>query len=242
MDKVEECAKWLNKAKNIAVLTGAGMSTESGIPDFRSSKGLYKQGRERDIPLEEILSYSFFKRHPEEFYRFYKEKLLHPEAAPNEGHYFLSLLEGLGKKVTIITQNIDGLHQKAGSQKVLELHGSTRQVVNQSGNTYSIDAITDRGKNWFIADQWVRPDIVLYGERLKKEVINESIESIRQADCLLVMGTSLMVYPAAGLVLDYTGDNSILVNQEPTSFDHLFNEVVHSSISQWTRQIKAYLH
>lgn len=242
MNRFEECAKWLMKAEKIVVLTGAGMSTESGIPDFRSSKGLYSQDSQKGIPLEEVLSHSFFKRYPKKFYQFYREKLLYPDAQPNEGHYFLSQLEDQEKDVTIITQNIDGLHQKAGSQKVLELHGSTRQVVDRSGIAYSTEEVTDQGENWLVADKWVRPDIVLYGERLKEEVIAQSVEAVRQADCLLVMGTSLNVYPAAGLVFDFTGERSILVNKGTTPLDHFFSQVFLSSISEWASQVERYLN
>lgn len=241
MDRFKECARWIGQADKVAVLTGAGMSTESGIPDFRSSEGLYSQGKQQGIPSEEVLSQRFFADHPKQFYRFYKDKLLHPDAEPNAGHLFLSELEKMGKDVTIITQNIDGLHQKAGNRKVLELHGSTRRVVDQSGNIYPVDRVTEYTDRWLVDDKWVRPDIVLYGETLPMEVISDSSEAIRQADCLLVMGTSLNVYPAAGLIFDYTKEKSLLVNKEPTQMNHFFKQVFASSISTWVNQMNRYL-
>lgn len=241
MDRFEACERWISQADKIAVLTGTGMSTESGIPDFRSSEGLYSRGSQQGIPLEEVLSRRFFMDHPKQFYRFYKDKLLHPEAEPNAGHLFLSELENLGKDVTIITQNIDGLHQKAGSQKVLELHGCTKRVVDQSGNTYPAERVTEYPDRWLVDDKWVRPDIVLYGETLPMQVISDSSEAIRQADCLLVMGTSLNVYPAAGLIFDYRGEESVLVNKEPTPMDHFFCQAFVSTISEWVNEMNSYL-
>lgn len=241
MDRFKACARWISQAEKIAVLTGAGMSTESGIPDFRSSEGLYSRESQQGIPLEEVLSRRFFADHPKQFYRFYKDKLLHPKAEPNAGHFFLSKLEKLGKDVTIITQNIDGLHQKAGSQKVLELHGCTKRVVDQSGNTYPTERVTEHPDRWLVDDKWVRPDIVLYGETLPMQVISDSSEAIRQADCLLVMGTSLNVYPAAGLIFDYMGEESVLVNKEPTPMDHFFSQTFVSTISEWVNEMNSYL-
>lgn len=242
MDSIKQCARWLEEADKIVVLTGAGMSTESGIPDFRSSGGLYNQKNQTETPLEEVLSRSFFEKNPSQFYQFYKDKLLYPGAEPNAGHLFLGELEERGHDVTIITQNIDGLHQKAGNRKVLELHGSTRRVVDQSGKSYPVDLVTEFEDKWLIGETWVRPDIVLYGEMLNMSVISESSDAIRQADCLLVMGTSLNVYPAAGLIFDYMGQKSMLVNKEPTQLNHFFSQVFISSISQWVNQIETCLN
>lgn len=241
MDHYRQCASWLEEAQKIVVLTGAGMSTESGIPDFRSSEGLYKQENQMGPSLEDVLSRRFFEKNPGEFYQFYKDKLFYPEAVPNPGHFFLSELENKGHEVTIITQNIDGLHQKAGSQTVLELHGSTSRVVDKEGTAYPFESVTEFEDRWQVKDQWVRPDIVLYGETLDGQVISKTSEALQQADCLLVMGTSLSVYPAAGLIFDYTGKRSILVNKEGTQLDHYFGLVFTTSISYWVSEMKKVL-
>lgn len=241
MNRYKDCAQWIEQAEKLVVLSGAGLSTESGIPDFRSSKGLYNQNTDRGIPIEDVLSRRFFDERPEDFYTFYKEKLLHPKAKPNAGHFFLSGLEQDGKDITIITQNIDGLHKKAGSQTVLELHGSTSRVVDESGIYYSVDSIVEYPDRWQVDDKWVRPDIVLYEEALNKEVLLQSSEAIRQADCLLVMGTSLNVYPAAGLIFNFLKGKSILVNKEPTRSADFFEMVFITTISAWVNEINKHL-
>ncbi|MDZ7834054.1 MAG: NAD-dependent protein deacylase [Alkalibacterium sp.] len=222
MTSVKSVAAWLDRPQKIAVITGAGMSTESGIPDFRSAEGLYSEETGRGISMEDVLSHSFFKAHPQKFYRLYYEKLLFPDARPNPGHYFLKELEVQGHTVTIITQNIDGLHQKAGSQHVLELHGNAGRVVTASGMRADIKeaALTEKGLE--VNGEWARPAITLYGEALDRTVLEQSIQAVREADILLVMGTSLNVYPAAALIYDYSGQKSALVNKGKTPSDRLF--------------------
>lgn len=233
-----KAAQWLKNNKKIAVITGAGMSTESGIPDFRSSSGLYNKDTDLNIPLEEVLSSHFFESHPSLFYSFFRKALRHPEAKPNEGHYFLKTLEEYGLDLTIITQNIDGLHQKAGSQKVIELHGNVDRVITKSGRKYPYQMAVEKEEQLSVKGEWARPDVTLYGEMLDSEAIANSIKAVEQADVLLVMGTSLTVYPAAGLMYDYTGTNSLLVNKGFTATQYPFTLIFQEGISAWARAVK----
>lgn len=241
MEAYQKAAKWLGQAKKIAVVTGAGISTESGIPDFRSSNGLYHQETALHYPLEEVLSRDFFNEQPELFYRFYRKHLLHPAAEPNPGHFFLKYLDDLGAEVTVITQNIDGLHQRAGSSRIIELHGNASRARNQRGEQFKLNEIHMSEASWSVDGEWVRPDIVLYGEMLDLPAIEASIQAVSAADVLLVMGTSLTVYPAAGLLFDYGGTQSILVNKEPTRLDRCFDLSFHTSITRWTIEISKWL-
>ena len=204
---------------NIVFFGGAGVSTESGIPDFRSVDGLYHQ-RYAHTP-EEILSREFFMRRTEAFYAFYRDKMLFPGASPNAAHIALAKLEAAGKLKAVITQNIDGLHQAAGSKKVLELHGSVlRNHCMDCGRFYSLDeVIASQGIPRCECGGTVKPDVVLYGEALPEGIIEESIRYIRRADMLIVGGTSLSVYPAAGLIDYYTGDKLVLINKSATGAD-----------------------
>lgn len=233
MDTLTEIAKWFEQPQRIAVITGAGISTESGIPDFRSAKGLFNEQTNQGVPMEEVLSRSFFETYPKEFYRIYKEKLLYPEAEPNAGHYFLKRLEDQGNDVTIITQNIDGLHQKAGSRKVLEVHGNAGKVLTQSGRMADFEECQMNEEGLHIDGEWARPAVTLYGEMLDSDTLNRSVEAVNQADILLVMGTSLNVYPAAGLIHEYTGHKSALINKEHTLLDKYFEYVYAGTISAW---------
>ena len=200
----------IGKANRIVFFGGAGVSTESGIPDFRSQDGLYNQKYKH--PPEQILSHTFFLRHTEEFYEFYREKMLFPDAKPNSAHYKLAQWEKEGKLSAVITQNIDGLHQKAGSKKVLELHGSIwRNTCMQCGKTYPLEKILNStGIVRCDCGGIVKPDVVLYEEPLDGAVLEEAVKELERADLLLIGGTSLNVYPASGLI-DYFGGNNIIV-------------------------------
>ena len=209
---------WINQAKRIVFFGGAGVSTESGIPDFRSVDGLYRQ--QYDYPPEEILSHEFFYAHTEEFYRFYRNKMLYPAAKPNQAHRKLAELEQAGKLTAVVTQNIDGLHQEAGSRKVYELHGSVhRNYCVGCGRFYSLADMGKEGIPRCSCGGIIKPDVVLYGEALREETIQGAVDSISGADLLIVGGTSLNVYPAAGLLRYFQGEHIVQINRDPTPFD-----------------------
>ena len=234
----------INKSKKIAFFGGAGVSTESGIPDFRSIDGLYQQ--KWKYPPEQIISHSFFEYDPVEFYRFYREKLVpSKEIKPNVAHYKLAELEEKGKLLGIITQNIDGLHQKAGSKKVFELHGSTlRNYCTKCGEFYDEQFILqsenapDKLPHCTKCGGIVKPDVVLYEEGLDDAIVNGAIDAISNADTLIIGGTSLVVYPAAGLINYFRGENLVLINKSQTSCDHKATLVIHQPIGQVLGQIK----
>lgn len=216
LPKLEEI---LQKSHRIVFFGGAGVSTESGIPDFRSVDGLYNQ--KYDYPPETIISHSFFEAYPEEFYRFYRDKLIVRNAKPNAAHLRLAQLEKEGKLTAVITQNIDGLHQAAGSKNVLELHGSTlRNYCTRCHKFYSREFIEEsKGIPRCSCGGIVKPDVVLYEEGLDDEVVQKSIQDLREADLLIVGGTSLVVYPAAGLLRYYGGRELVVINKTPTPAD-----------------------
>lgn len=234
----------INKSKKIAFFGGAGVSTESGIPDFRSIDGLYQQ--KWKYPPEQIISHSFFEYDPIEFYRFYREKLVpSKEIKPNAAHYKLAELEEKGKLLGVITQNIDGLHQKAGSKKVFELHGSTlRNYCTKCGEFYDEQFILqsenapDKLPHCTKCGGIVKPDVVLYEEGLDDAIVNGAIDAISNADTLIIGGTSLVVYPAAGLINYFKGENLVLINKSQTSCDHKATLVIHQPIGQVLGQIK----
>ena len=231
-EKREKLRKWIGEARNIVFFGGAGVSTESGIPDFRSQDGLYRQSYA--YPPEQIISHSFFEANPEEFYRFYREKMLFPEAKPNRAHLALARLEEEGKLRAVITQNIDGLHQRAGSKKVYELHGSVwRNHCLLCGKSYPLDFIlSGSGVPRCSCGGIVKPDVVLYEEGLDQAVLQGAAEAIREADLLIVGGTSLVVYPAAGL-LRYFDDSAhilVLINKSETACDGRADLVIRESI------------
>ena len=211
---------------------GAGVSTESGIPDFRSTDGLYNQ--KYDYPPETILSHTFFRRKPEEFFRFYRDKMLYLDAEPNAAHKKLAQWEAEGKCKAVITQNIDGLHQKAGSKKVLELHGSVlRNYCEECGKFYDVEFIKNStGVPKCACGGSVKPDVVLYEEGLDQQTIEDAVFYIRHADVLIIGGTSLAVYPAAGLIDYYQGNKLVLVNKTATPKDHMADLVVRGSIGE----------
>ena len=232
MDAIQTLAQWIKDSDNIVFFGGAGVSTESGIPDFRSVDGLYNQ--KYAFPPEVILSHSFFIGYPAEFYKFYRDKLMVDGAEPNQAHLRLAQLEREGKVKAVITQNIDGLHQKAGSKKVLELHGSLlRNYCMKCGKRFPISAVTS-GEDVPRCDCGgvIRPDIVLYEEGLDMGILNESVNYISKADVLIVGGTSLSVYPAAGLINYYRGHKLVLINKTPTSMDSEANLLIQGRIGE----------
>lgn len=224
--------QWVLDSRRIVFFGGAGVSTESGIPDFRGVDGLYHQ--KYDYPPETILSHDFFIRHPEEFYRFYRDKMLVDGAQPNPLHLKLAQWEREGILSAIVTQNIDGLHQKAGSQKVYELHGSIhRNHCMRCGKFHGLEAIAEStGVPRCECGGIIRPDVVLYGENLDDGVVRASIEAIEGADMLIIGGTSLSVYPAAGLVDLYRGHRLVLVNRTPTPKDNRADLIIREPIGQ----------
>lgn len=220
--QTERLASWVKESSRIVFFGGAGISTESGIPDFRSAAGIYQTEKESPYSPEEILSRRFFDRHPEVFFDFYKSKMIHPEAQPNPAHLLLADLERAGKLAAVITQNIDGLHQLAGSRKVLELHGSIhRNTCMSCGRGYTLEEIMS-GKDTVPSCECggiIKPDVVLYGESLDDGVIEATVTAIAAADLLLIGGTSLTVQPAAHLVTYFRGDKTVLVNASSTAYD-----------------------
>lgn len=229
----EQLQTWVDESRRIVFFGGAGVSTESGIPDFRGVDGLYRQ--QYDYPPETILSHSFFQARPEEFYRFYRDKMLCPDARPNPAHIKLAELEQAGKLAAVVTQNIDGLHQKAGSRTVYELHGATaRNHCIGCGRFYGEGFIaqTQGVPRCGVCGGVVKPDVVLYEENLDQATVEGAVEAIRGADLLIVGGTSLTVYPAAGLLRFYQGGRLVLINRDRTAYDSRANLVLHQPIGQ----------
>lgn len=226
----------IDNSNNIVFFGGAGVSTESSIPDFRSESGLYKTKNNFSYPPEVMLSHSFFSEHPEDFFEFYKAKMIYKEAKPNLAHYALAKLEGLGKISAIITQNIDGLHQLAGSKNVLELHGSVhRNYCTGCNKFFNLDYILDSTSTipkCDVCGSIIKPDVVLYEESLNMNIIDEAISSIMKADTLIVGGTSLVVYPAAGLIDYFKGKHIVLINKQSTPYDRTADLVINDSIGK----------
>ncbi len=236
-DPIMTLKSWIQESDNIVFFGGAGVSTESGIPDFRSVDGLYNQ--KYDEPPETIISHSYFVRRTEKFYRFYKDKMLYPEAQPNDCHRALAKLEAEGKLRAVLTQNIDGLHQKAGSKNVIELHGTTlKNYCMSCGKAFSVEDILacegvpkcDR------CGGIIKPDVVLYEESLHDGDMEQAVSYVRKADLFIVGGTSLTVYPAAGLVDYYRGKRLVLINKSATPYDRQADLVIHDSLGKVFRQ------
>lgn len=231
----KEFVKIVEESENIVFFGGAGVSTESGIPDFRSEEGIYKAWTEYGRPSEEIICRPFFDRKPEIFFDYYRKNLLYPEAKPNEAHYALARLERQGKVKTIVTQNIDGLHQMAGSKNVIELHGSVlRNYCMKCGASHTMEYVR-QAMGVPLCENCggiVKPDIVLYQEEVKSDVLDRAIKAIKEAETLIVGGTSLIVYPAAGLVEHFQGKNLILINKSQTQYDERADLVIHDSIGE----------
>ena len=236
--QLQKLKTWINESSRIVFFGGAGVSTESGIPDFRSVDGLYNQ--KFDYPPETIISHSFYERNPEYFFRFYREKMLPLGFEPNITHKTLAAWEAEGKLSAVVTQNIDGLHQKAGSQCVHELHGSIRRnYCTVCGKFHSAEFIRDSvGIPRCSCGGIVKPDVVLYEEGLEEATIEKSIMAIYNADMLIVMGTSLRVYPAASFVRYYRGKHLVLINREETPYDSLADLVIHDSLGAVFSQLQ----
>ncbi len=232
MTELETLKKWINESDNIVFFGGAGVSTESGIPDFRSTDGLYHQ--KYAYPPETILSHTFFRSKTEEFYKFYRDKMLYLDAEPNEAHKKLAKWEAEGKLKAVITQNIDGLHQKAGSKNVLELHGSVlRNYCEDCGEFYSVEAVKNsESVPRCTCGGIIKPDVVLYEEGLDNKTLSAAMHAIREADVLIIGGTSLAVYPAAGLIDYYRGNKLVLVNKTPTPKDNMADLILQGSIGE----------
>ena len=230
MDKREILKQWVSESRNIVFFGGAGVSTESGIKDFRSVDGLYSQ--KFDYPPETIISHSFYVRKPEYFFRFYREKMLPLGYEPNVTHKVLAKWEREGKLSAVVTQNIDGLHQKAGSRRVYELHGSVlRNYCTRCGKAYSAEFIRDcAGVPKCDCGGTVKPDVVLYEEGLDQATLEGAVRAIAGADMLIVGGTSLTVYPAAGLIQYYGGNRLVLINRDETPYDDQADLVLHESL------------
>ncbi|QQP71311.1 NAD-dependent protein deacylase [Carnobacterium sp. CS13] len=241
-NKIIKLKKLIEQSNSIVFFGGAGVSTESGIPDFRSADGLFNQDSGQTYQPEDIVSDWFLKEQPELFFNYYFEHLVYPEAVPNATHLYLAELEAKEKDITIITQNIDGLHQAAGSEKVLELHGSTlRNTCLTCGENYPLRALRqdDKGIPRCPHDNGiVRPDVVLYGEMLDQTALSMSMAAVEKADLLIVAGTSLSVYPANSLIHYFKGEASILLNRTPVQHPALFDLIIQDSLGSIFKQLK----
>ena len=237
-EQIKTLQSWIDESRSIVFFGGAGVSTESGIPDFRSVDGLYNQ--QYDYPPEEILSRTFFDRDPEEFYRFYRNKMLCLDAKPNAAHKKLAELEATGKLKSVVTQNIDGLHQSAGSKRVWELHGSVlRNYCMKCGRSFTAQQILDSTDvPTCPCGGTVKPDVVLYEESLDNRTIQGALNDIENADMLIIGGTSLAVYPAASLVHYYRGNKLVLINKSPTPYDSHADLILAGPIGEILSQIK----
>ena len=238
-DKIQELQQIIDNAKHIVFFTGAGVSTDSGIPDFRSQDGLYNM--EYKYPPEEIISHHFYEENPEEFYRFYRNKMLFLDAEPNAVHKYIADLEKAGKCLGVVTQNIDGLHQKAGSKRVYELHGSVLRNYCTRCNKFFTAEYIKESKGIPCCDKCgaiIKPDVVLYEEGLDNDVIRGAVRAISEADCLIIGGTSLVVYPAAGLIDYFRGDKLVLVNKSATGRDTMADLVIREPIGEVFSQIR----
>ena len=239
MSEIETLQKWIDESSRIVFFGGAGVSTESGVPDFRSVDGLYNQ--KYDYPPEEILSHTFYRRKPEEFYRFYRDKMIYTDALPNKAHLKLAELEEKGKLTAVVTQNIDGLHQAAGSKKVYELHGSVlRNYCENCGKFFDINYIieSDGVPKCDKCNGTIKPDVVLYEEGLDSNTMNGALNAISNADMLIIGGTSLNVYPAAGLIDYYRGNRLVLINMSKTPMDYKADLVIYDKIGKVLSQIE----
>ena len=239
-EKIEQLQKWVDASDRIVFFGGAGVSTESGIPDFRSQDGLYHQ--QYDVPPETILSHTYFERHTEDFYRFYRNKMICLTAKPNAAHKKLAELEAAGKVKAVVTQNIDGLHQLAGSKRVLELHGSVhRNYCRKCGKGFDAEYVRDYPGKVPLCDACggtIKPDVVLYEEGLDQQTLEDAVFYISHADLLIIGGTSLAVYPAAGLIDYYRGNKLVLINKSTTPMDARADLLIQAGLGDVFGQIE----
>lgn len=239
-EKLNQLKKWIEESNYIVFFGGAGVSTESGIPDFRSEGGIFQALNEYGVRPEVILSHTFFMKNPEVFFRYYKKTLLYPDAKPNDCHTALAKLEETGKLKAVITQNIDDLHQRGGSKTVLELHGTLyRNYCMKCGKQFNLDYVTAENgiTRCDACGGIVRPDVVLYEEGLDQDTLHQSVEHISKADLLIVGGTSLNVYPAAGLLNYYRGNKLVLVNKSATPYDNKAGLLIVENIGEVFRKV-----
>ena len=234
-DQRDLLAQWIEESRRIVFFGGAGVSTESGIPDFRGAKGFYHQ--EREIPLEQVLSIDFFTVHPQAYWEWFAQENAREGVAPNAAHRFIAGLERAGRLSAVVTQNTDGLHQQAGSERVLELHGNwSRLICTGCGERFSLSDVDDARSGAVPrcreCDSVLRPDIVFYGEMLDSDVLEGAVRAISEADLLIVAGTSLVVYPAAGLIDYYAGERLVLMNATPTPYDSRADLIIREPVGQ----------
>lgn len=239
MNKIEKLQEIIDASDNIVFFGGAGVSTESGIPDFRSESGIFKSLEKYGDTPERLVSHSYYLEHTDKFFSYYKDCLIFPEVEPNPAHYTLARLEKEGKLKAIITQNIDGLHQKAGSKNVLELHGNVyRNYCEICKKEYDLNFILEsEGIPHCTCGGIIKPDVILYEEALDMNILNKSVEYIMSADTLIVGGTSLVVYPAAGLINYFKGKNLVLINKSQTDYDNLATLVINEAIGETLAKI-----
>ncbi len=238
MNDIEELKKAIDESNNIVIFSGAGLSTNSGIPDFRSASGIYNQKLKSRFTPEEIISHSFFFEHTEDFFEFYFDKMVYKDAKPNSAHIFFAELEKK-KNVTVVTQNIDGLHQLAGSKNVVELHGSImRNYCQKCNKFYTLNDLNTKGIPRCSCGGIIKPDVVLYEESLNENDINRALAAISNADLLIVVGTSLVVYPAAGFIRYFRGKNLVLLNKSETSYDGIANIVIHDDVCKVVEELE----
>ncbi len=238
-EKIIKLKEIIDNSKRIVIFTGAGLSTNSGIPDFRSANGLYNQKAKISYTPEEIISHSFFIRYPKDFYEFYFDKMIYPNALPNIAHKYFAELE-INKEVSIVTQNIDDLHQMAGSHHVYELHGSVkRNYCMKCHKYYNLEEILNkRPVPYCDCGGIIKPDVVLYEEPLNEKVAYQAIEKISEADTMIIVGTSLMVYPAAGYIRYFRGNNLVLINKSQTSCDNIADLVINDDVCKIIEKLK----
>lgn len=235
MEEMKELIQILKDSKNIVFFGGAGVSTESNIPDFRSSNGLWNEKLKINFTPEQLVSHTFFMRYPDEFFEFYKDKLIYPDAKPNDAHKALAMLEEMGKLKAIVTQNIDGLHQAAGSKVVYELHGSVLRNYCMECHEFYDERYVLESEGIPTCKKCggrVKPGVVLYEEGLDDDIISGAVNAIANADTLIIGGTSLVVYPAAGLIRYFRGNKLVLINKSETSADRNADLVIHDSIGK----------
>ena len=239
-DKIKKLSEIIKNSNNIVFFGGAGVSTESGIPDFRSANGLWSEKLKINLTPEQLVSHTMFIKYPEEFFKFYKEKLIYPNAKPNAAHIALAKLEKMGKLKAIVTQNIDGLHQLASSKNVYELHGSVLRNYCMNCHAFYDEKFILESKGIPTCTKCggiVKPDVVLYEEGLDNDIINGAVRAISQADTLIIGGTSLVVYPAAGLIDYFRGKNLVLINKSSTSADNRADLVINDSIGKVLEEV-----